>query len=86
VTRDVVIRLAHENSVALEEADLPVAEMGRWQECFITSTSRHIMPITTIDGLSVGSGQVGQMTQRLRDLFETYFVSQVGPHPPTLLS
>lgn len=78
VTRDTVIRLARENGIPLEEVELPLAEIGAWQESFITSTSRHVMPITTIDGRPVGSGQVGPMTQRLHDLFETYYASQVG--------
>ncbi len=82
VTRDIVIRLADENGIPLEEAKLPLAEMGAWQECFITSTSRHVMPVTAIDSQPVGSGQVGPATQRLHELFETYFVSQVGPFVP----
>jgi branched-subunit amino acid aminotransferase/4-amino-4-deoxychorismate lyase len=86
VTRDIVIRLARENGIPLEEVELPVAEIGAWQECFITSTSRHVMPVTTIDEQPVGSRRVGPMTQRLHDLFETYFVSQVGPRPSTTLS
>ncbi len=73
-----MIRLARENGVMLEEGELPVAGIGGWQECFITSTSRHVMPVTSIDGRPVGSGEVGPVTQRLHDLFEGYFKSQVG--------
>jgi D-alanine transaminase len=78
VTRDIVIRLAHENGIELAEFELPLAGISGWQEAFITSTSRQVMPITTIDGRPVGSGAVGPITQRLRDLFEAYFASQVG--------
>lgn len=78
VTRDIVIRLGTENGVAIAEADLPVAEIGTWQECFITSTSRHVMPVTSIDGQPVGSGEVGPVSRRLHDLFEAYFSTQVG--------
>lgn len=78
VTRDIVIRLAQENGVVLEEGELPQAGIGGWQECFITSTSRHVMPVTSIDGRPVDSGEVGPVTQRLHDLFEGYFKSQVG--------
>ena len=78
VTRDILIRLAHENAIELAEAELPVDEIAGWQECFITSTSRHVMPVTVIDSRPVGSGNVGPLTQRLHDLFETYFESQVG--------
>ncbi len=78
VTREIVIRLAHENGIDLVEASLPVAESGAWQECFITSTSRHVMPITTLDGQPVGSGRPGPITQRLHNLFEVYFARAVG--------
>ena len=81
VTRDSVIRLAHENEIDLAEAELPVEAIDGWSEAFITSTSRHIMPVTAINARPVGSGEVGPLTRRLHDLFETYFVSQVGlPH------
>ena len=85
VTRDIVIRLAHENGIELVESELPVAEIGGWQEVFITSTSRHVMPITTIDGQPVGSGNVGPVTQRLHDLFEAYFVRSRAAHSRTEL-
>jgi D-alanine transaminase len=78
VTRDIVIRLAHRNDIDLVEAELPVAQIEGWQEAFITSTNRHVMPITRIDGRPVGSGQVGPVTMRVRELFEAYFASQVG--------
>ncbi len=38
---------------------LAVDEIGTWQECFITSTSRHVMPVSTIDGRPVGPGTAG---------------------------
>lgn len=78
VTRDIVLRLAHEHGVAVDEGDLPVADMGAWQECFITSTSRHVMPVTLIDGQPVGGGQPGPLTQRLHQLFEAYFAAMTG--------
>ena len=34
----------------LRETALPVDEMAEWDECFITSTSRHVMPVTAVDG------------------------------------
>jgi len=73
VTRDVLFSLAAENDVALREARLAVRDLPRWDECFITSSTRHIMPITTIDGRPVGDGEVGPLTRRLMALFEAYF-------------
>jgi D-alanine transaminase len=77
VTRDVLVRLMQENDIPLHEFELRVGGIQAWQECFITSTSRHVMPVTTIDGKPVGSGAVGPVTQRLHDLFEDYFAARV---------
>ncbi len=76
VTRDIVLMCAAQQGVPLREARLPVADLPRWQECFITSTSRHVMPITAIDGRPIGSDRVGPLTQRLREAFEAFFVEQ----------
>lgn len=78
VTREIVIRLAQENRIPVAEGPLPVDGIRQWQECFITSTSRHVMPIGAIDSRSVGPGTAGPLTQRIHDLFEAYFRSQVG--------
>lgn len=78
VTRDLVIALAARHNVPLREASLALADLPRWQECFITSTSRHVMPVTQVDGRPVGAGAVGPLTRRLAVLFEDYFAHEVG--------
>lgn len=78
VTHDIAVRLMLEHGIPLRELELRVNGVGAWQECFITSTSRHVMPVTTIDGRPVGTGKVGPVTHRLHDLFEEYFVKAIG--------
>jgi branched-subunit amino acid aminotransferase/4-amino-4-deoxychorismate lyase len=73
VTRDVVLHLASAHRLPSREAPLALAGLAGWSECFITSTSRHIMPVTRIDGQPVGDGTIGPVTQQLSDLFEVYF-------------
>jgi branched-subunit amino acid aminotransferase/4-amino-4-deoxychorismate lyase len=77
VTRDVVIALAREHGIPLREGALPLAQIRSWEECFITSTSRHVMPVAAIDGRQVGSGAVGPVTKRVQALFEGYFAARV---------
>jgi branched-subunit amino acid aminotransferase/4-amino-4-deoxychorismate lyase len=74
VTRDLVIELASAHGIWLSEERLPLAEAARWDECFITSSSRHVMPITVLDGRPVGAGRVGPITRQLMALFEAYFM------------
>jgi branched-subunit amino acid aminotransferase/4-amino-4-deoxychorismate lyase len=77
VARDIVLHLAEANHIALAETTLVAADVPRWTECFITSTSRHVMPITQIDGRPVGNGHVGPETRRMMALFEEYFVKHI---------
>lgn len=76
VTRDLLLALAREHDLPIREAPLALADMSRWRECFITSTSRHVLPVTTLDGQPIGTGQVGPLTRRLAAIFELYFRSQ----------
>ena len=78
VTRDIVLRLARELGYAITFRPLPPQSIPLWEEAFITSTSRHVMPLTVVDGQPVGSGAVGPVTQQLRAAFERYFAAQVG--------
>lgn len=73
VTRDLLIGLAQRNGIEVRQAPVALAELPLWSECFITSTSRHVMPVTVIDGRPVGGGEVGPVTRRMMGLFEECF-------------
>jgi branched-subunit amino acid aminotransferase/4-amino-4-deoxychorismate lyase len=79
VTRDTLLSLARRHGIEVREARLRVSDLGRWTECFITSTSRHVMPITTVDGRPIGSGEVGPLTRRLMVLYEECFARATTP-------
>ena len=72
VTRKLVLRLAQEAGIPTEERRLYLSERAAWEEAFITSTSRKVLPVTRIDGQPVGNGQVGPLTRRLMDIFAEY--------------
>ncbi len=78
VTRDLVIDLARREGIAVCEMPLVLADMPGWAECFITSTSRHVMPVTVIDGQPVGEGRIGLLTHRLAARFESYFADNIA--------
>lgn len=70
ITRSDVIRLARENGVHCREGSFKADELRRADEAFITSTTRGIMPVGTIDGKPVGDAARRPVTDRLRKLFE----------------
>jgi len=72
ITRDTIMRLAHEAGYLVAETPLDVNELPRFQEFFVTSTSMHIIPIVRIDQAPVGDGRVGPMTRDLMNRFDQY--------------
>lgn len=75
VTRSVVISLARENKIPLNEAPLYPDELYNADECFITNTTYEIMPVTTLNGRGVGDSQPGEITKRLINLFRAMIAS-----------
>jgi branched-chain amino acid aminotransferase len=69
VTRGIVLGLARGAGIEVREARLRPEHLASAGEIFITSTAREILPVTRIDGRSVGSGGVGALTTRLHSLF-----------------
>jgi D-alanine transaminase/branched-chain amino acid aminotransferase len=51
----------------IEERDLHLEEIYDAREAFITSTTKNILPIITVDGKKIGDGTVGETTQLLSD-------------------
>ena len=75
ITRTMVIRLAKENGLPVEEGQWPPEILEKVDEIFITGTLKKIMPVTQLDGRSVKNGQPGPVTQKLMRLYEEYFKS-----------
>jgi D-alanine transaminase len=51
--------------------------MARWDEAFLTSTSRHVLPLVRIDGQPIGHGRPGPITRRLQQAFERHFLAEI---------
>lgn len=69
VTRGIVMALARAEGIEVREAPLRPEALAVAEELFITSTAREILPVTSLDGVAVGSGRVGEMTTRLHGFF-----------------
>lgn len=69
ITRNIVIRLAGELDLHVEEGLYTVDQLYQADECFLTNTSMEIMPVTSIDRRPVGDGIPGSLTLKLREHF-----------------
>lgn len=71
VTEAITLQLAGELGIAQRSAALPLAEATTWDELFITSTNRRIMPVRQIDDVTLPAAP-GPITRRLMQAFRGY--------------
>lgn len=69
ITRATVLELCRRNDIPHAERDLSLAEFHRADEVFCTGTMGELAAVTSIDGRTIGSGEVGAMTQHLSSLY-----------------
>lgn len=69
ITRAAVLRFASEAQMEVEERAFTIAEAQAADEAFITSASAFVMPVVEIDGAAVGTGKVGAIVPRLREIY-----------------
>jgi branched-subunit amino acid aminotransferase/4-amino-4-deoxychorismate lyase len=78
VTRSLVLEVAR-GLLPVETRAPAIAELGSFQEAFLTSVSREILPVVTIDGRAVGDGRPGPLTRRLIDAFAALVAREARP-------
>jgi branched-chain amino acid aminotransferase len=71
ITRAVVMEIA-EDEFEVVESDLFYAALANYDELFITSSTKEILPVVQVDDQVIGDGKPGPKTQKLLDLFHTY--------------
>ncbi|MCK4368717.1 MAG: branched-chain amino acid transaminase [Dehalococcoidales bacterium] len=70
ITRDTVIKLAQQElGVETTERKVDPSELFAASECFLTGTAAHITPIGEIDHRQIASGEIGQITKKLQQLY-----------------
>jgi len=70
VTRKVILGLARGQGMSMEYRAPRLDE--KFDEAFLTSSSRGVVPIVSIDGRSVGEGKVGKWTKTLLKAYQAY--------------
>ncbi len=69
VTREVIIALARELGIPVREQAFTLAETLTADECFITSATGFVLPVTRIDERMVGDGKPGEVSVKLRGAY-----------------
>jgi branched-chain amino acid aminotransferase len=77
ITRQVVLQLATEEGPAREQP-LHLDQLRLFDEAFLTSSTKEIMPVAAIDGTTIGDGHPGPLTRRLMARFAEYTAAYRG--------
>jgi len=72
ITYDVVLEILRGNAVPHEVRPVKEDELRSADEIWVTSSSREVLPITTLDGKPVGSGKPGPVCARVYALYQQY--------------
>lgn len=78
VTRDVLLREIHVPGFPIIEKVLWPADLEKADQVFITSTTRHLLPVASIDGLSIRNR--GEACHLLREAFDAHVRAYVTSH------
>jgi D-alanine transaminase len=68
-TRKLVLELAAEVGVPVEERSLHKDELPRADELFLTGTSMEVCPVVRVDEMVVAGGKPGPVTRRLQEAY-----------------
>lgn len=83
VTRKLVLDLAREQLLSVRMVAIREDELDSLDEAFLTSSSRHLVPVVAIDGRPVGDGRPGPLTLRLAAAYEQMVERRARPaHTP----
>jgi branched-chain amino acid aminotransferase len=69
ITRHIILMLARQEGLPVEEGDFEPDHLRAADECFLTNTTMEVMPVTRLDRCSVGTGKPGSITQKLHQIF-----------------
>jgi D-alanine transaminase len=70
ITYDVILDLAREGGVPVDVRPIPEDEARGADELWLSSSSKEVLAITTLDGKPVGNGRPGPIFKRVHALFQ----------------
>ena len=76
ITRDVIIDLARQNGLVVDERTFTPEELGKADEVFVSSSTQESWPVGSVNGKVIGNGQGGIVWQEIDRLFQEFKKTQ----------
>ena len=78
ITRQKVIDLCRANDIPVHERNYSLVDTYGADEAFLTGTFGAQTPVSEIDGRTIGTGEMGPVTERLRALYKDLIAREVA--------
>jgi len=72
ITYDVVLEIAAANGLTIEVRDITEAEVRSADELWMSSSTKEVLPIVTLDGRAVGDGKPGPVYARMYGWYQEF--------------
>ena len=72
ITREVILELCRQHKIVAREIDISEDELHDADEIWMTSSTREISPVTTLNQHKVGNGNVGPKWHQVIDLYQDF--------------
>ena len=78
ITRDTLLELASDLGMLVEERSIDRTELYACDELFMAGSAAEVLPILEVDGIKIGSGDIGDATKTLQDAYFDSVVSKIN--------
>ncbi len=79
ITRDTLLGVAASLGIRTEEARFTLFDVWTAREAFICGTAAEVVPVTSVDGRTIGNGEVGPVTARVMQAYHDLVRAQGTP-------
>ena len=79
VTRETVLEIADDLGIPYEERPFSLFEVWTARELFVCGTGAEVVPVLSVDGRTIGSGNIGPTTRRIVDAYASLVRSTGTP-------
>ena len=77
ITRKTLLILCSKNGIQVAEENITPERLKAAAECFLTSSTKEIVPIIKVDDSNIGTGSPGQMTKKLHAIYKEFVQTQL---------
>jgi D-alanine transaminase len=72
ITRDLVLELARKGHIPWREEAIFMRDLTQAEEIWVTSSTREVVPVTRLNGVSIGNGKPGPLWRQMDAFYQAY--------------